>query len=478
MPTPRIRNKSAGRPTRQTYTFSPQSLSFTSPKNNKILAFYYKSCQRHVVDPNPNAAIAFSTFTPYLLAKEVNFELKHMLPICETLAAFRTETSIQHLSFRDCHLGSMCVPALAACLKENQTVRTLELQGNLINDDVAGAVADIIVSALSLEHLNMDANGITRSVAAILSEAVLKNGGNTTNLMSIEMTNNYLRQAGVDLLTSAGKETGIDIMLETGNFLVEEVWNSITHGVGSAASVTMLILLLRDASHCGADSKTWWSIMIYSIAQLTMFMCSTLYHSFGCCVAPRCNVVFGVLDHTAIYLLIAGTYTPYLMASPLYSQHQEVAIAAMIGVWTLAAIGIWLDLSFEDESKHKHLHCYHSSSSLTLAVGKKQTTTICGINSAMARTLGLIIYLVQGWFVIFFRPWLFPLLTDYSINLMGLGGLAYTGGVYFFKRGEVEAKYHVVWHMFVILGALIFYFSIQDMLFGVDGVHNVCLWED
>jgi hypothetical protein len=319
--TPRRRKRSTPRrPPAEPHFFSENTLSTYGASNNKILQYYYDSCQRHCVSPNPNASIAFGISSPYLLATKVessSTELSHILPICETLAAFKNDVSINHLSFKSCCLGPMCVPALAACLKVNQTVKIIDLPGNLITDDVADAVGEIIVSAASLEILNIDANGMTKKAANIISSAILKNGGKT-NLMKIDFTNNYLTQSGVDILHAASKETGIEISLETGNFCVEETWSAITHGCGSAWSITALVLLCQHAKHCHASERTWWTIMVYSISQLIMFLCSTMFHSFSCCVAPCASHIFGILDHSAIYLLIAGTYYCYIIIKSIH----------------------------------------------------------------------------------------------------------------------------------------------------------------
>ena len=301
--------------------FSEKSLKPTKSFNNTILQYYYDSCARHHVSPNPNAAISFTTSSPFLFCRSrcchSNTDLNHLLPICETLAAFKHTASITHLSFQQCQLGPMCVPALVAMLKVNETITTLDLPGNLITDEVAEAVGEMIVTAVALERLNIDANGMTKKAASTIAASVLENGGHTTKLQQVVLTNNYLTQAGVNALSKASHTTGIEIALETGNFWVEETWNAITHGCGSVWSIVMLVLLCQQASHCNASTRTWWAIMVYSISQLTMFLCSTLYHSFSCCVAPSTIYIFGVLDHTAIYLLIAGTYTPYLIASPV-----------------------------------------------------------------------------------------------------------------------------------------------------------------
>ena len=115
----------------------------------------------------------------------------------------------------------------------------------------------------------------------------------------------------------------------------------------------------------------------------------------------------------------------------------------MASVWALAFFGISLDAKYGGENK-------------------------------IVARIGLVIYLVQGWFVLCISSWLFPLISGYSLNMLGLGGLAYTGGVYFYIKGETEVRYHVLWHMFVFLGAVLHYFSVKELLFGEKGIHQTC----
>jgi hemolysin III len=115
----------------------------------------------------------------------------------------------------------------------------------------------------------------------------------------------------------------------------------------------------------------------------------------------------------------------------------------MISVWLLTLFGIYLDVNYDE-------------------------------TNVIAKRIGLLIYLVEGWFVLLISSWLFPLLSSYTILMLGLGGVAYTGGVYFYIKGETQVRYHVLWHMFVLLGALLHYFSVKEMLFGEHGVHTKC----
>jgi hemolysin III len=419
------------------------------PTPVSILEYYYDACEAHLVKPLPAASIAFRTNSPYLVCRAPNgLELKHVLPLCETLAAFPTESSIELLSFQYCNLGEMCAPALAACLRENRTVKVLELPGNMLTDQAADAIAAIIAGAESIEEIRIDSNQLTATSARILANAILANGAKGAaskggcRLKAIKLTNNYLYQEGVNTLIQAGEARGIEIDCVQGNFWREETWNAIIHGAAIVASICMLVTMCFRLHDCHASDRSYASALIYMVSLLTMFVCSTLYHSLTCC-GNQCAVeLFCILDHTAIYVLIAGSYTPYLFGS-LYDHHPTVAVLGAVFVWSLALVGISLDLCFDPKNK-----------------------TI--------RLLSLVIYVVQGWSVAFIAPWLFPLVSSATLNYLAGGGLAYTSGVYFYVRGCTNQKYHIVWHVYVFVGAVLHFYSIMELLFGTEGLYQNC----
>eukprot|EP00505_MAST-04D_sp_SCG-Rhode-Island_P001036 Stramenopile-MAST_4_protein_1036 len=420
-----------------------------SPTPVSILDYYYAACETHSVEPLPAASIAFRTNAPYLVCKSPNgLELKHVLPLCETLAAFATESSVELLSFHFCALGPMCAPALAACLRENRTVKILEIPGNLLTDQAADAIAEIITCAESLEEIRIDSNQLTKASASVLVNAIMNTRERGTKeaksrLQVIKLTNNYLYQEGVDALIRAGELRGIEIDCLDGNFWKEETWNAIIHGAATIASICMLVTMCFRLHQCQASDRTYTSALIYMISLLVMFLCSTLFHSFTCCANQCVLDIFGILDHTAIYVLIAGSYTPFLFGT-LFDQHPTVAMLGVAGVWSLALVGISLDLVFDPTNR-------------------------------TVRSLSLVIYVVQGWFVAFVSPWLFPLLSSKTLHFLAAGGITYTSGVYFYVRGTTSPKYHVVWHIFVFVGAVLHFYSIMELLFGAEGgVHPNC----
>lgn len=192
--------------------------------------------------------------------------------------------------------------------------------------------------------------------------------------------------------------------------------NAITHGVG-------LVLAVAGAAYLVVASAggSGWSVVSCSVFAGTLvlvYLCSTLYHSL---VMTRARHVFQVLDHSAIYLLIAGTYTPFLL----------VAMRGTLGwvlfgvVWGLAAAGVVFK---------------------SLAVGRLPV-------------LSAVVYLLQGWLAVFaLRPLLHGVGWGGLIWLIA-GGVAYTLGIVFFAMDRLR-YFHAVWHVFVLAGSIAHYFAI------------------
>jgi hemolysin III len=192
--------------------------------------------------------------------------------------------------------------------------------------------------------------------------------------------------------------------------LGEELANSISHGLGLIAGLIGAPILMFAAWR-GGDRFFIIGAAVFSAAMLLVYLGSTLYHAW-----PRGTIksVFQVIDHSAIFLLIAGTYTPFTLG-PLRGAWGWTILAL---VWALAIFGVIL----------KSVH-----------------------GTEKQKTLSLTLYLGMGWLVLIaFRPLIL------HVPLPGLawlvaGGLAYTGGVFFFvsKRSRYT---HFVWHLFVLLG--------------------------
>lgn len=200
--------------------------------------------------------------------------------------------------------------------------------------------------------------------------------------------------------------------------LGEELMSSISHGVGALLSIIALVLcVVFSAIHGNVYAVV--SSVIYGSTSIILYMMSTLYHSLKVNNAKR---IFRILDHSSIFLLIAGTYTPYaLVALP-----QTLGWVIFGVIWGCAIIGIVLN-------------------SIDLEKFKK---------------LSVILYLVMGWMIIFSFDKLIASLDIRGIYLMVAAGLLYTIGAIFYGIGKKIKYMHSIFHMFVLSASICFFFSI------------------
>jgi hemolysin III len=169
------------------------------------------------------------------------------------------------------------------------------------------------------------------------------------------------------------------------------------------------------------------SCSVFASTMVLVYMCSTLYHSL---VRTRARHVFHVLDHSSIYLLIAGTYTPFT----LISLHGPLGWTIFGVEWALAVAGVVFKSFAVDR--------FHVASAL--------------------------VYLFQGWFIVIVGLPLFHAIGWRGILWMGAGGLAYTLGIVFFALDRLR-YFHATWHIFVLAGSVFHYFAILFCVVPVRG---------
>jgi hemolysin III len=199
--------------------------------------------------------------------------------------------------------------------------------------------------------------------------------------------------------------------------LKEEIFNSITHGVGTVLSIVALVVLVVAATLHG---NAWHivSFTIFGVSLILLYLSSTLYHSF---TGEKVKNLFARFDHAAIFVLIAGTYTPILLT----------VIRGFVG-WTLFGI-IW-------------------AVAITGIV-------IRSIYLTRFRKLMVVIYLMMGWMFIFaFKP-VVTLLPSMSLVFLFAGGIIYSLGVVFYAWRKLPFG-HGIWHLFVLGGSILHFFAI------------------
>lgn len=196
----------------------------------------------------------------------------------------------------------------------------------------------------------------------------------------------------------------------------EEIANSVTHGVGAALSIAAMSILIFIAS----QNRDAWRIVSFSIYGSTLFilyLASTLYHAF---THEKTKRFFRLMDHSSIFLLIAGTYTP----PTLIAMRGPWGWSLFCLIWAMAIGGIIFELIF---------------------IGRFQFITVS-------------IYVIMGWLAIFAIKPMIVMLPDGMMKWIVFGGVFYTLGVIFYVWKKMPYN-HAVWHLFVLAGSVMHFFG-------------------
>ena len=180
--------------------------------------------------------------------------------------------------------------------------------------------------------------------------------------------------------------------------LGEEIFNSITHGIGAGLAIAALVLLIvKAATQAPHGLKAYYvtSWTLFGSSLVILYLMSTLYHAL---TPPKAKSVFSVFDHASIYVLIAGTYTPFCLAS----LHGALGWTLFGIIWALAITGI----------------------------------TLYSVFGSKLRAASVITYILMGWLIVFaFKP-MYNVLPPVSIVFLISGGIAYTAGVVFYSMKD------------------------------------------
>jgi hemolysin III len=196
----------------------------------------------------------------------------------------------------------------------------------------------------------------------------------------------------------------------------EEIANSVSHGVGFLAILAVTPLLVLGAIPHGTASIV--GVSIFAATMAVLYLASTLYHAFPTSRAKR---VFRVIDHSAIFLLIAGTYTPF-------------TLGILRGAWGWALFGtVW-----------------------GLALAGVLFKVVGGLRYPMTSTA---IYVAMGWLVIVAIQPLWERMPQAGLIWLVAGGIAYTGGVAFYAMKRVRYS-HFLWHLSVLTGTTCHFFAV------------------
>jgi hemolysin III len=197
----------------------------------------------------------------------------------------------------------------------------------------------------------------------------------------------------------------------------EEIGNSVTHGLGLIASIAAVPFLLLKARSSNDDAAMTGAV-IYGLTLILLYATSTVYHALP---VSKGKQIFRVLDHSAIYLLIAGTYTPFALG-PLRGPW---GTGLLVVIWTLALVGI-------------------------------ASKVIGGFKLPHLSTA---LYLLMGWLIVVAIKPLVENVPREGLMWLAAGGLAYTGGVVFYSMKRVRYS-HMIWHLCVAAGSVCHFIAV------------------
>jgi hemolysin III len=205
----------------------------------------------------------------------------------------------------------------------------------------------------------------------------------------------------------------------------EEIFNSVSHGVGAGLSVAATVLLVLRAVFQAPVGKEVISVTSFSVfggSLLILYLMSTLYHAL---TPYGVKNVFQIFDHSSIYLLIAGTYTPYCLVG-LSGRGGWVLFGI---IWGMAILGI----------------------------------TVYAVFGNKMRLISSITYIVMGWIVFFAFRSLYAAIPRISFIFLVTGGIAYTVGCPFYMLKKIKWT-HSIFHLFVLMGSIFHFFSVYFMI--------------
>jgi hemolysin III len=201
----------------------------------------------------------------------------------------------------------------------------------------------------------------------------------------------------------------------------EEIANSILHGMGVLLGILGLVFLVQRARGFfggkGLSGSGLAIYVIFSAAMILMFLASTLYHSLQ---SPGVKRIFRIFDHQAIYLFIAGTYTPF-------------CLLGLKGAWGWALFGFEWVMAFTG-------------------------IVLYGLNCRFVKKAELAIFILMGWAILAGFVPLVKALSPKSLVLLFSGGAAYTAGTFWYRAGKTMT--HVIWHVFVLAGAICHFWAV------------------
>ena len=399
-------------------------------------ALYLDRCDalRAAPDPAVIATLEYSydvlTLSPQLTTSGCLAPLVDIFPMASHIRTLRLATDPASRAQRVAGAsGDVDARLLRTLLGQKHQLTALDLSwcglslGGLIELSNALQQADV-----GLTQIDLAGNKFGNAGCSVLATALQQN----TSVRKLDLSFNWLHHDQVELVRTAMRHekepsNGHCCCLRSeGNNFAEEIAGSITHGLGACLALCGAPVLL---SRCTTATSTW-ACMIYMGSLVALYTASTLFHAFFMMETTRW--VLGIIDHCAIFLLIAGTYTPFALIS-LQCSWQGMVLGLV--EWSLAIFGM--------------IFSY-------LCINLSGLKARPGLQSCVQ----LMLYLLMGWAALAVWDQLEETIAPAGLELLIQGGYAYTGGVVFFLAEKVHPSMHVIWHLFVLVGSIAHFFCV------------------
>jgi len=400
--------------------------------------FYVQRCKAFKMIPDPSVLTCLETGWHVLALSPSHAIEGSLLPLVDILGGkYGMCTHIKELrivpgpslrmSRQQTFSGDIDARCLSKVFSTNKTIVELDLSHVGLGPHGIQEIATMLQNNSTLQILRLCHNpGGKRAYKEL--ETALK--GNST-LRILDISSNRLGFDTLQRLRSSGKKDHPlpdIIILGHGNHVVEETLNTLTHGIGFFVALFGIVALQW---HATASLRVWWSCLIYGITLLAMYGFSTIFHASFDSHVEHFDF-WKMCDHSAIYLLIAGSGTPFIhVALP----DSWLALLVSLFQWTAAIVGVTFGL-----------YATHHQLKFKLKVE-------IGLN------------LLQGLVMLLIYDELKAGLGEEIIQMLSLSGICYLIGVVFFlAEHTIHPLAHAIWHIFVIIGSTIHYFAVLQFV--------------
>ncbi|KAL7558661.1 hypothetical protein ACA910_010036 [Epithemia clementina (nom. ined.)] len=347
---------------------------------------------------------------------------------------------IQEVFLNRNRIGPYGASAIFIACSTNPVISKLYMRRCRVGERGALVMAEVLLpsTVTALQEVDLSANCIGVKGCFAIEKALLERQQRQRQAAKTSATRQGSHN---DESNDDGDDDDDDLPTMTidleGNLVLQEIMNAVTHGLGILLAILGSYLLTRRASRQD-DYRHTVSCAIYSVSLIVLYLSSTLYHSFFS--MQHTKYIFEVLDKCAIYILIAGSYTPFLQI--VLGHDLKWSIGLLSFLWSCCVLGIGVE-AFCPTWKYR-------------------------------TTFSLAMYLGMGWSALACLPEISVLVPRGCIQIMVLGGVAYTSGVPFFVRNNNLD--HAVWHVFVLAGSILhwcgIYFYVVDFVIPSNNNHN------